>query len=264
MEQRRKIIIQTGNEPLEALETPHFDEEATLLQARPVVPLALEEKDADRSADSGPHRVVVPVEAAAPRSRKSPVLALVVLAAVGIGIAAGFAIARYQTLQKSAATPTTSAEPVAATKPETPLEQKPQAAQVVTNSPAEAEPTTSSEPSVIPTSDKASEPEAEPDYDKSDDKTVERSERDKQKDDLPIITPPIVPREKPRADKREANNNDDEQDKAERKREKREERRERRRERNEADDSADIPRRMKRRAGEEINRIRDIFEGQQP
>lgn len=259
MEQRRKIIIPTGKEPLE---TPHFDEEETLLSARPVVPLKPGTNGV--KANNAPHRVVVPVVAAEPRPKKTPVLALVIVAAVGIGIAAGFAIARYQTGRKSAAVPVASEPTAAAPKAETTVAQKPKPLESVEapSVPAEKE-TQQTEPEVIPASDKKPEPSAQPE---ASDKPAERDRQTRDKD-LPMTTPPIVPREKPRADKRESDQDQDqdEQDKEDRKRERREQRREqRRRERDDNDDSADLPGRMRRRAGEQVNRIREIFEGREP
>lgn len=260
MEQRRKIIIPTGKESVEALETPHFDEEETLLSARPVVPLKPGKNGG--KVTNGQHRVIVPVVTAEPRRRKTPALTLVVLAAIGVGLAAGFAIARYQAGRKSAAAPGAS-EPAAAPKPETSVAQKPQPAPVASESPSApaAKEAGQTEPAVIPASDKKPETPAQPE---ASDKPTERDRQTKD-NDVPMITPPIVPREKPRADKREGNKDQDEQDQEDRKRQKREERREqRRRERDENDDSADMPGRVRRRVGEQMNRIREIFEGQEP
>src|SRR4051812_45571928 len=92
MEERRKIVIPLGAEP----ETPHFDAEETLLSARPVVPIA--------NAESAPvFKHTAATTTRAPFYRRSLFLSLIVIAAVGIGLAAGLAIARYRYLQRSVA-----------------------------------------------------------------------------------------------------------------------------------------------------------------
>jgi hypothetical protein len=94
MEEKDKIIISTGHEPEEGLETPHFDAEETLLAARPVVPLTEEAIEVARSTGSslGTRAEV----AAQPLSKRIPVLALVIIAAVSVGLASGLAIGLYQ------------------------------------------------------------------------------------------------------------------------------------------------------------------------
>lgn len=102
MEQRRRIIITTGNEPEGALPTPHFDAEATLL-ARPVVPLTPDAVESARGTHAG--------AAKKPLARRFPLLALIVLVALGVGVAGGLAIGLYQNRRKT--------EPAVAAQPPT-------------------------------------------------------------------------------------------------------------------------------------------------
>ncbi|HYO90183.1 MAG TPA: hypothetical protein VEQ40_01035, partial [Pyrinomonadaceae bacterium] len=88
MAERRKIVV-----PVEP-ETPHFDAEETLLSARPVVPITHEES---APVFNHPQASTRP-----PFYRRSLFLSLVVIAAVGIGLAAGLAIARYRYVQRTA------------------------------------------------------------------------------------------------------------------------------------------------------------------
>ena len=70
MEEKDKIIISTGHEPEEGLETPHFDAEETLLAARPVVPLTEEAIEAAHSRSSTRAEVAAP-----PLAKRIPMLA---------------------------------------------------------------------------------------------------------------------------------------------------------------------------------------------
>lgn len=92
MEDRRKIVIPTGAEGAEALETPHFDTEAARA-ARPVVPLAAQ---LDRA--EVPPRSVHYTQSELPRPTKfSPwLLSLVVLAAMSVGAAGALALDYYR------------------------------------------------------------------------------------------------------------------------------------------------------------------------
>lgn len=92
MEDRRKIIIPTGAEGAEALETPHFDTEAARA-ARPVVPLAAQFGGAE-SPPRSPHYT----QSELPRPNKfSPwLLSLVILAAMSVGAAAALALDYYR------------------------------------------------------------------------------------------------------------------------------------------------------------------------
>ena len=69
MEEKDKIVISTGHEPEEGLETPHFDAEETLLAARPVVPLTEEAIEAWHSSSSNTRAEV----AAPPLAKRIPV-----------------------------------------------------------------------------------------------------------------------------------------------------------------------------------------------
>lgn len=75
MEERRRIVIPTGVEPPVLHSTPHFDEEATLA-ARRVVPLG---PRTDRAGKSPARRILI--------------FATVIAAAAGIGVACGFVLA---------------------------------------------------------------------------------------------------------------------------------------------------------------------------
>jgi hypothetical protein len=89
MEERRKIIIPTGANPEASASRPYFNTEATRA-ARPVVPLPEAVAQAHPVGKSG--------------NRRWPLLALLVLAAVGIGVASGLAISGYQRSRQPAET----------------------------------------------------------------------------------------------------------------------------------------------------------------
>ena len=80
MEQRRKIIIETGaGEPIEE---PHFDAEATL-SARPVVPLK------ESAAAESFERAEPPAVLVSKVARRSPWLLVLLVAAAALAGAAG-------------------------------------------------------------------------------------------------------------------------------------------------------------------------------
>jgi hypothetical protein len=241
MAERRKIIIQTGAEPDESLSTPHFDAEATMT-ARPVVPLTEQESYPVRSGVHAAH-------AAAPFWKRPALLALVVIVAAGIGVAAGLAIGIYRSGNAAAEAPAQSAPPSTAKN---------------------AEPVQTIEPPPTPREERAAippEPEEEPavkePVDEDEDDERGRPARDERKD-REEAKPPII-RDKKRAEPAEDTDADADEVEREARRAERQRRREERRERRrrERDEEMNIPRQIER-AGRELDRIRDIFEGRQP
>lgn len=239
MNERRKIVIQTGSDAEdEQLPTPHFDAEATLT-ARPVVPLA----------EGG--------QAFAPRrtwkSWNPLLLVLIILGAIGLGVATGLAIGFYRNRQ--------TATPAVASESSRPATENMGARQPV----EQPSPTPQAQASVPEAVEESSvQPAAE------DDERAERSARDqrddaddKDKKDEKATPPPVVrENQRPREDDEAVYDVDLEARRAERQR-RREERRERRRQRQQDEQTINVPREVER-AGREINRIRDIFEGRQP
>jgi hypothetical protein len=237
MADRRKIVI-----PVEP-ETPHFDAEETLLSARPVVPISHEE--------SAPVFDSPQVVKRAPFYRRSLFLPLLVIAAVGIGLAAGLAIARYRYLQRSGS-------PVVSQPVQAPAVNDTRTTTTATvQTPNEDE---QAQAPVLPEV-KIEEKTTVDDTREDDAKTATRGassrneeddadRRNGDKEDNARTTAPPATREKRRT-------NDDETETAQDS--PRAQRRERRA-RNRAEDVDDIPRRVER-ASEQINRIREIFEG---
>jgi hypothetical protein len=239
MNEKKRIIIQTGANPDESLPTPHFDAEATMT-ARPVVPLS--EQDAFQKQYGFAGR------AQKPFWKRPALLALVVLVAAGVGVAAGLAIGFYKN-RNVAPTPVVSApssteenanvsQPIEQPAP-TPMRQ---ARATVPDNPVETPPV---------------EPKAEERA-----RTDERSTRNERKSDDNEVTPPVV-----RDKKRGKDNADDEsvvldEKQAERER-KRDERRERRRRERDDEQAVEVPRQVER-VERGVNRIREIFEGRQP
>ena len=245
MEERRKIVVPVGSPP----ETPHFDAEETLLSARPVVPIAPGQVKEDFRGEQA--RATV---ARSPFYRRFSFIALVVIAAIGVGLAAGLTIARYQ----QETTPAVVAQPAQApgvndtraatsqTQTDKQQAQSPELPEVkikettATVGEDEADKSTESE-----------EPRA--DSTKASRAAAEKNERDsKRADDEKEAATPPAQREKRRT------REDDNDEPAEAPRAQRRERRVRDR----RDDTVDVPRRMER-ASEQINRIREIFEGSQ-
>lgn len=230
MEPKRKIVIPLGDASREAVPAsnydggmtvpaPLFDEEATM-GARPVVPLA---------------------EASKETSRRFPLLALVVILAVGAGVAGGFAIGVYKSRQNRTTATTTN----------------PAATTASTDAPAEQLPVIASKQS--------SEPQRR--TTEAENASTERTVRESKpaKDDEQLI-PPVEVRERAR-ETREARReredkikDDDGEQQRVSKRQKKEQRR-RARENDQRDTDLD---QQIERAGREVNRIRDIFEGQRP
>jgi type IV secretory pathway VirB10-like protein len=251
MAERRKIIIQTGAAPDEPLPTPHFDAEATMT-ARPVVPLS------DQESQQAHYGNYAGRNAAKPFWKRPALLALIVLVAVGIGVAAGLAIGIYRNRN--------AAETPIATTP-SPTVEDANVGQTVEPPPTPTEQTRAAVPADLP----AEEPEetaAEPKVEERE-RTARNERRDDDDDDEarpPVAAkPPAVVREKKPIkideyvieDGREARQAEKEQ----RREERRAERRERRRRGRE--DEMNIPRGVER-GRREVDRIREIFEGRQP
>ena len=238
MEERRKIIIPVAAKP----ETPHFDAEETLLSARPVVPLSHAS-----AAQNFNHAHTIK---RAPFYRRNGFLMLVVTAAIGIGLAAGLGIARYRY---------TSSAPVVA-RPAQP------------SAPSDTRTAT-----VQPANDnqQAQTPVALPEVKTGEDATVdENANGDKAQASVPESTTKVSSKAPDNStdkdddegnaqtttrDRKRTGDDDDESDNANTS--PRSQRRERR-VRNRDDGTVDIPRTVER-AGEQINRIREIFEGRQ-
>ncbi len=247
MAERRKIIIQTGGAPDEPLSTPHFDAEATMT-ARPVVPLTDQEAH-QRHYGNYPGRPI-----AKPFWKRPALLTLIVLVAVGLGVAAGLMIGLYRN-RNAAETPvaTTPSSIVEDANVSQTVEQQPQ--------PSPTEQTRAA----VPTDEREETP-AEAKVEER-----ERTARNERKDDDDEARPPVeakrpaaVREKKPVKideyvieDGREARQAEKEQ----RREERRAERRERRRRGRE--DEVNIPRGIER-GRREVNRIREIFEGSQP
>lgn len=242
MNERKKIVIPTGGDADDSLSTPHFDTEATLT-ARPVVPLA--EGVAGQAYDSGRLRTG--------KSWNPLLLVLIVLGAVGLGVATGLAIGFYRNRQASAppvasesSAPTQDINAGKTVEPPAPIRMPlptPQEEEARASIPEVAE-----EPSIQPEDEK---PER-----------TASNERDDADDDRKA-TPPVVPENRRERDDTADEDNDNEERRAERQK-RREERRERRRRERDLEEPARFPRDIERAGREQINRIRDIFEGKQP
>jgi hypothetical protein len=248
MAERRKIVIETGEGTSEPLPTPHSDAEATLT-ARPVVPLN----------DQEPHQMPYgdyAGRAPKPFWRRPALIVGIVLAAIGVGLAAGLAIGIYRN-RNAAETPAANAP--AATVENTNLSQtvEPTPQESVATVPDQPE----EEPVVEPKED-AVEPKEE-----ERERTTARSERRDDDDDVsqPVVAKPPVARDKKpiKIDEYtvEGERAEREARREQRREERRAERRERRRRRD--DNEINLPRGIQR-AGREVDRIREIFEGRQP
>jgi hypothetical protein len=250
MAEIKKIIIPTGANPDESLPPPHFDAEATLT-ARPVIPLSEQEKF--RMQHGG-----YPAGVEKPFWKRPALLALIVLVAVGVGVAAGLAIGIYR--NRSAAQ-----TPVASEPPSTTIENA-KVNQPVVEQPVPA-PTQQARADVPETTVET--PPAEPKAedrgrsvrnDERNARNEERSARSERKSDDNEVAPPVV---RDRKRDRKADDNDDEvfNDRQVERERRRDDRRERRRRGRDEENAMDIPRQIER-AGR--NRIREIFEGRQP
>jgi hypothetical protein len=247
MAERRKIIIETGAAQDEPLSTPHFDTEATLT-ARPVVPLSGQETYQKRYGDYRAH-------SAKPFWKRPALLVTLILAAVGIGVVAGFAIGLYRN-RNAAQTPVTTSP--------TPALENTDLSQTV-----EPPPAPTPEPEASNTVPEEREEESDEPSVVSADNEREREARNERRDDdnevrQPVVAkPPPAPAREKKPVKVDEYEIEDEREarRAERAR-RREERRERRRRQRE--EELDIPRGIERGVRREADRIREIFEGRQP
>ena len=250
MKEKNRIIIPTGHEPEEGLESPHFDAEETLLSARPVIPLTKEAIEVAQSSRAGAE--------AMPPTRRIPILALIIIAAVSVGLASGLAIGLYQGRQKTA-TPVTAQ--TSTTTADTQFKQKtagettkPQLPSVQTVAETEQRPTAPtalSEPQSDPMVKESPESPATPEA--SDKPQPERRDTtDKKSGDEKQSSPPAPARKRPQ----NVRDNDDGSSGKKL-------RLPRRRPTIEQEDPYDVPRTVER-ANRELNRIREIFEGPRP
>lgn len=238
------------------LPSPHFNEEATVLSARPVVPLA----------SSGNYVASLRATTNAPLVKRFLPLALIVAAAVGIGIAGGLALSRRHANQmeaKSAAAAVAN-EPASSTANE------------ASNPPVQYTATTAREKSVRPetqtTINSGQSNEAPAVRTTTPVATASTATRDRHKqanvEPAPpqqISLPPAATRnrraqEVSAPDESDARARDDEA-----RAERRAARAERRRAQTAQPDAATqpLPRQIER-ATQQLNRIKDIFEGQKP
>jgi hypothetical protein len=277
MEERRKIIIPTGADPEETLATPHFDAEATL-SARPVVPLS--EQAAPQNAYAMPRGPGAASPAGASPWKRSTLI-FIVLAAVSIGVASGLAIGLYQTRRKTpapvATEPAASETQQAITQPRSPAPTPEPAPRVKQEEPeAVQQPEAEARIPVAPTDKEAkvkptdeakrndgdNERDNGRDKDRDKDKQGARETRKRDEEraaqdserDRPVEREPITDARDETRDERRAR-------REERQAQRREDRR-RQREEN-GDNPLDVPRTVQR-TQQQINRIRDIFEGRQP
>jgi len=234
MAERRKIIIPIRQNPDEPLPAPHFDAEATQTAQR-VVPLSGEEARLLQQSN-------YTSRAQKPFWKRPMIVALVVLIAAGLGVAAGFAIGMYRN-RKAAQVPVVNAQP-------SPIESTNQMTEQPTPAPSpQVRASAPEKPSETPAP-------AEP-------KTEERAPtaRNEKKNSNDEETSPATS-DKKRNGKDENENVASDDRQAERER-RREARREERRRQQDEENPIDIPRQMDR-ARQQVNRIREIFEGRQP
>lgn len=253
MKDKNKIIIPTGHEPEESLETPHFDAEETLLAARPVVPLTEEAREAAQNARAEEF-------AARPLSRRIPILALIIIAAVSVGLASGLAIGLYQGRQKTAAPVATERSSTTKTAVDTQFKQKadaettkPQLPSVQTVADTEQKPTgptALSQPEGDPMAAEATKTPATPEA--SDKQQPEqKAAPDKKSVDEKQAPPPAPARKKPQGVRADDDGGSGKKLKLPRRRPAVEQ------------EPDDVPRTVER-ANQELNRIREIFEGPRP
>jgi hypothetical protein len=235
MEPKRKIVIPLGDASREeAVQAGNYDGGVT-------VPAPLFDEEATISA-----RPVVPLAGVSTvPSGRFPLLAVVIILAVAAGVAGGFAIGVYKSRQNrtAAATTTNTAATTAST-----------------DAPAQ----TQAEQLPVIASKQSSEPQRH--TTEAENAPTERPARDSKpaKDDEQII-PPVEVRERVREAREARRERDDKiKDDGEPQREVKRQKKEQRRRAREADErDADLNEQIER-AGREVNRIRDIFEGQRP
>lgn len=190
-------------------------------------------------------RPVVPIaEASAPQPRHLPLLALVVILAVGAGVAGGFAIGLYKSRQygSGAGSPATATTAPAEQTAQTPRQEQLPATIASEKSPA---------PKNTATAENATAERTAPDS------------RPETRDDE--VLAPVEARERDREKRdREEREREDRIARAEERESRRQQRKERRRARErEETEPVDINEQIERGA-REVNRIREIFEGQRP
>jgi hypothetical protein len=253
MTERRKIVIETGGG--EPLPTPHFDAEATMT-ARPVVPLSEQETYRTNQGTYG-------ARPAKPFWRRPALLIPLILAAVGIGVAAGFAIGIYRS--RNAAQAPVAAAPAQASE-NTDLGQAvepPQAQEEKVIEPVASAP-------IAEDKEEKKEPEENVAAATPKDEERERPVRNEKKADddddnearpSAVVKPPVVTREKKPIKVDEYEIIDEQAERQAERERRREDRRERRR--RQRQDELTIPRGIERGA-REVDRIREIFEGRQP
>ncbi len=249
MAERRKILIPTGAEDDGPLETPHFDTEAAKA-ARPVVPLSAESGDLGPLPQSVHYTQSEPVS----RAKVSPwLLSLIILAAMSAGAAGVLALDYYrnhkhteaqenviQTSTATVATDTRAVAPEVGSAVEKRVEPAPVPAP--TASPAKAE----ESPSPVET-EKAPESKTKPKS--SAETSVEHSTSRKSDEEQPAVK-----RERQREAAADAPRPED-PDGIKGKRQ--------RHPRDIEVRPEDLPPQI-RRAGQELHRIREIFEGTRP
>lgn len=241
------------NEPNASLASPHFNEEATVLSARPVVPLA----------SSGNYAATN-----APLAKRFLPLALIVAAAVGLGIAGGLALSRrHSNPMEAKSAAVVGDEPAsAATEASNPLVQSTATSARAKTLKPETQTTTTSGHSndSPPVRAAAATPAATAStttHDKHKQANVEPASPPQQ-----ISLPPAAARNKraqevPAPDESDARNRDDEA-RAERRAARAEHRRAQAAQPNAATPPP-LPRAVDR-ATQQLNRIKDIFEGPKP
>lgn len=268
MEQRENFITPMGTAAADSLATPHFDEEATLLAARPVVPL--------EQVTATP----------APRQKKSLLLPIVIVAAALAGAAGAMAFDYFRNhRQANAATTPTSAQPAPPVAETSRAVAQPSAPPVVNVvAPSNKTPDATA---IVPATESANaSKEAKASATERTERNVnnnnssssveaKRAEREaavratqaaeaKQREEARAksqkVSPPVITHERPRQVERP--NDEVETDWRDIREQRREARREERRRERQADqDGDDSPRQQRERANRELNRIRDIFEG---
>ena len=231
MEKKSKIVIPVPARP----ETPQFDAEETLLSARPVVPLQSGQTGAPSAA------------ASVPFYKRFSFLALVVIAAVGLGLVGGLGLAHMQSRQGSNAPLAT--QPAQATT-DAPTVKAEQTRMPVVPEVKIEEPSAGRVSEEDQDADKKEDDEGKSAKVAAEDKSKKTDDEKGKADEVKSVPP--ATRDKSR------NANDEEEIDDADIRARRRERRRRQRD----DEDIDVPRQIER-ASERINRIREIFEGRQ-
>lgn len=259
MEDRRKIVIPTGAEEAEPLETPHFDTEAARA-ARPVVPLAATPALSD--AELPPRSVHYTQSELPPRTRLSPwLLSLVILAAMSVGAALALALDYYRNHKSEDARPETHevAQPSGATVvPDTRPAEKPIEQTRVVEPAAERAPVSMTRAQESPSPTPA--PSAPVTATQKSPDAVARPKpgatvtpaREERKQDEPQTVARETRREKPPKDEEAQNDTEA----------RRQARKQRRPQEIEVGPDSVTP--QIKRASQELHRIREIFEGTRP